>query len=134
MYYLYLTLILVGFQGCSLLSVGGGHNILSKQILRARPGYEGFLTNKTCLKQSLYGCSNWSIKAYDIRSPKVRQTLTKLEFICQVNNRRYKFCIDKPGFCRHSYNAGDKVEEYLPISGYDYLLEAGTVCYNRHRL
>lgn len=76
------------------------HRPLQDQHLIPRPGYEGHLTNRVCLKWYGDKCEQESIKKYDLKDKKVRDTLIRLNFACWAAEKRYRVCSDKPGFCR----------------------------------
>ena len=116
------------------------HNVLSKQILRMRAGYDFKLTNRTCLKYKNDKCTHESIQEYDLRSESVRETFNKLNFICKIADKRFKICKDKPGFCRKTLVCIKKKWFrcvrykilYQPAADLTYLIEANTRCYNKY--
>jgi hypothetical protein len=79
------------------------HRPLEKQRLIPRPKHEGFLTNRVCT--DFYGpdCEKESIKEYDLSNKKIRENFIELGFACVVSGKRYRFCPDKPGFCRKEF-------------------------------
>jgi len=113
-------------------------NALVNQILKPRPGYTG-LTNRACEVWDVKNiCTTWVIKEYILDEP-TRKTLSGLDFICNISGHRYKVCLDKEGFCRTSYYGCGflnmkqcKKEEYLPVSNYQFLLDANTKCFNKY--
>ncbi len=120
-------------------------NPLVKQILKPRPNHIG-LTNRACEKWNGDKCENWVVIDYDLNDAGLRKKLVELKFICKIHNNRFKICLDKAGFCRHTYkkvrcNKWDKWKwfckkkkvliKYIPISDYQYVLDSGTRCYNR---
>ena len=76
------------------------HRPLEKQRLVPRPGYEGYLTNRICLKWYGSKCEKESIKKYSLKDRKVRENFIELQFACHVGGKRYRICPDKAGFCR----------------------------------
>jgi hypothetical protein len=112
---------------------------LSEQILKPRKGYRG-LTNRVCLLTDEQGrCTQPEVLDYSLDDENFRLTAEKLNFVCYVAGKRYRICKDKPGLCRVSYKEkcfigicrrGDRVEEYLPASQYQFLLDANTECAN----
>lgn len=125
---------------------------LSDQIIKVRAGHEGFLTNRTC---GAYipgevapekACSDERITRYPLNSPEFRATVNKLNFLCNIGGRRFKICVDKPGFCRFSTGPkkcsgflglfckeGERLEEYLPVEQYRFLLDANAKCANKDK-
>lgn len=104
---------------------------LSKQILRVRQGYDGHLTHRR----------DDVIQAHSLSDPEFRKTLNDLDFICRIGNKRYKVCLDKPGYCRRKFEqkcfifCGKRKliwEKYLPASDHLFLVAAGTTCFNKH--
>lgn len=114
-------------------------NPLIDQILKPRQGFDGKLTNRACLSYDGGRCIKEEIRAYDLSDSEFRESANKLHFICKIAGRRYKICLDKPGFCRHSYkescflficSKGEKLEEYLPVSKYKFLMDSDAKCFN----
>lgn len=109
------------------------------QILRPRPGYTG-LTNRAC--ESWYDdneCKKYVVKEYLLTDAEFRNTANKIGVICKVGGRRFKVCLDKPGFCRHTYTRDwflapkKKREEYIPMDPVKFHLDAGTRCFSEDR-
>lgn len=110
---------------------------LVQQILKPRTGFKG-LTNRICLEYNGPVCKRPVITEYLFEDQMFRNSVNKLGFICKVASKRYKICIDKPGLCRISYkrsgflNLGrERLEDYLPASNYQYLIDAGTKCFQK---
>jgi hypothetical protein len=113
---------------------------LVEQILKPRQGHTG-LTNRACEAwDEKNNCTSWVVKDYDLADSEFRQAANKLGFVCKIAGKRYKVCIDKPGFCRITYEKHctlgvlcktKKVEEFLDVSGYQYILDANTLCFSK---
>lgn len=121
---------------CTSPRAGLPRSPLVGQILTPRPGYEGALTNRRCVVYRGEECITPEIAVYPLASEEVRRTLNELQFICNIGGRRYKVCRDKPGFCRISYRdrflrGDERVEEFLPVERYQFLLDARARCFNR---
>ena len=77
------------------------------------------------------------IKEYDLQDANFRKEANDFGFICNLGGKRYKICLDKPGFCRISYKNGflgigkKKIEEYVPAVPYQYLIDANLKCFNK---
>ena len=113
---------------------------LVEKILRPRHGFRG-LTNRICHKYDGEICQTEQIREYLLEDEEFRSNINKLEFICNIGGRRFKVCLDQPGFCRiqtkckkffgMKVNCKTKVTEYIPASNYDFLLSADTKCFNK---
>jgi hypothetical protein len=108
---------------------------LSRQILSPRPGHTG-LVNRACAARDSERCTRWLTSEYSLEDPVFRDTANRLNFVCNVGGKRYRICRDKPGLCRIWFTdcglfcSKKRHEEYLPASGYQFLLDANTVCFN----
>jgi len=139
-----LLLLVLASIGCSHFDAKIYHrSALKNQILKPRKGYTG-LTNRVCLKYDFKDCVQDEIKDYDLHSERLRKDLNEFGFICNLGGRRFKVCLDKPGFCRfegecikwHKSFWGKKKgckewsrrEVYVPVSDYQYLLDADLTC------
>lgn len=130
----FLSLLLVG---CVTSMVYAPHPLV-EQILKPRAGYDGKLTNRTCGEYQNGKCVKESIATYNLEDADFRSSVNKFNFICSIGGRRFKICIDKPGFCRFTYEKscflgvfckkGERLEEYLPVEKYRFLLDADTRC------
>ncbi len=80
------------------------------------------------------------IKEYSLEDAEFRTTANKLNFICSIGARRFKVCIDKPGYCRHTFyqkcflgicGKKHREEEYIPAKEkHQFLLDAKAKCFN----
>lgn len=126
--------------GCSVAPIYAPHPLV-EQILKPREGYEGKLTNRTCGEYVDGKCTKEAITTYDLGDASFREAVNKFDFLCSIGGRRFKICLDKPGFCRFTYKTscflgmfckkGEKLEEYLPVEQYRFLLDADTRCANK---
>jgi hypothetical protein len=117
---------------------------LSEQILKPRVGFKG-LTNRACevFDKARGECLEYKIEERLLEDAEFRNTANMLGFICLIGGRRFKICEDKPGFCRHTYKRNcflgicgkrDKLEEYIPVERYQFLLDANTRCFDKDML
>lgn len=122
-------------NGCSSGTISYPRHELLDQILRPRPGHEGKLTNT-----SLDATGAVHTDEYDINDEPTRAKLNTLNFVCNIGGRHFKVCKDKAGFCRFSTTKScflffckdsDKQEEFIPVYGYQFLLDAKTRCFNK---
>lgn len=112
---------------------------LIEQILIPRLGHGAKLTNSACLKYEGQRCSNLEILDYDLADTGLRKSLNDFGFICSVGGKRFKICLDKPGFCRREFSqrcflgiCGKrrlKAETYVEARE-DSMLASDTRCYN----
>lgn len=106
---------------------------LVEQILKPRPGYKG-LTNRVCSSVNDKKECVYTVTDYDLFDVNFRKNANTFNFTCNIGGKRYKVCQDKPGFCHFTYKGlwpfRKKIEDYLPITNYDFLLSAKTVCAN----
>jgi len=134
-----LSVVVTG--GCAGVEIYPAHSLVD-QIIMPRAGYDGKLTNRTCGAYKDGKCSDEKIQTYDLSDALFRKTANDLKFLCNVGGRRFKICMDKPGFCRFSsetYKCGflglakcsKQIEEYLPASPYQFLLDAKVKCSNK---
>lgn len=144
-----LALMLVfGVAGCAATPKLYPTHPLTDQIIKARAGYPMALTNRACLPKadpkapdSSPGCPLEQITAYPLDDVKFRETANKLNFICNLGGKRFKICLDKPGFCRFSYTQkcafnipgflcqpAERLEEYSPAGDLEFLLAANARC------
>lgn len=141
---------LVGLVACATGPALYPEHPLVDQIIKVRQGHDGMLTNRTCtekpdpaLKDSSPDCPLEHIKDYPLADVDFRQTANRLNFICNVGGKRYKICLDKPGFCRFSYkqdcflgifcHPAERLEEYLPVEKYGFLLDANARCAKKEK-
>lgn len=138
---LFTTLVVLTSLSCASQDIA--RHALSEQILKPRVGFRG-LTNRACdLLDKDQKCKpeNRTIKEYLFEDEDFRKTANSLSFVCKVAGKRYKICIDKPGLCRISYikrgsflkSWKEKKEEYIPALRYQFLLDAGTVCFSENK-
>ena len=139
-----LGLLLLGL-GCSTSPELYPEHELVDKLLKPRAGFQGKLTNLVCLAKSPDGkCTEEKIITYDLADEEFRETTNRLNFLCKVGSKRYKICTDKEGFCRFSYkkscfilgwpcSRGERLEEFLPVTQYRYLLDARTRCGSRDK-
>ena len=120
------------------------HANFSRQRFVPRPGYDHHLTNRVCRSNKLGSCKEWSIRAYDLRDDLVRKQYVDFKIACRIAGRRFRVCLDKPGFCRRERvckkksgffkkkcKKWDKKIEYIPISNYQYLIDSNLECFWR---
>lgn len=141
--------VVLGFACATVPTIYPEHP-LSDQILKPREGFDNKLTNRACLPKtdpnapdSSPDCPLEKITAYPMFDPEFRKTVNRLNFICNVGGKRYKICLDKPGFCRFSQKQdcflgifckdGELLEEYLPVEKYRFLADANTRCANKEK-
>lgn len=121
-------------------------NALIDQIIKPRAGYQGKLTNRTCLQYDGAKCTLEDMSVYDINDELTRQKLNDLNFICVVAGQRYKVCLDRPGFCRKEVIAHCaswdilrlfcKYEDkwwYRSIDDYQFLIDSKLRCFNKDK-
>ena len=137
----YLSLSLLLALGCSTTRDVELRHATVDQILYVRPGYPGKLTNRACLKYDGDQCVKPEVKEYDLADPQVRKDLNALGFVCNLGGKRYKICLDKPGYCRRDFNrkcflgiCGKRYlvsEKYvLAVKRHEFLLDAQTKCFS----
>lgn len=115
-------------------------HVFIDQILTPRRGMVG-LTNRACSGADEKGaCKGFDIVEYKLDDEQTRKDFNTLGFICNIGGRRFKVCMDKPGFCRISYKKKctlgivchtKLLEEYLPVADYEFLLKAKTRCFQK---
>lgn len=128
--------------GCAAPTLYPEHALVD-QIIKVRAGHEGNLTNRTVTGYDKDGKPIEKIKDYSLESQDFRETVNRLSFICNIGGKRYKICLDKPGFCRFSRDEkcflgifckdSDVIEEYLPVEKYGFLLDANARCASREK-
>lgn len=126
-------MVLFFFTGCAHYQ----RPELIGQILKPRTGYKG-ITNSACDEYDFWGkCKSQSIVDYDLHDKEVRKKLIDFGFRCLIAGNRYKIDPDQPGFARYEtvsecWFCEDKVliVKRIPIEKYQYLIDAGTVCYS----
>ncbi len=134
-------LSLIIASGCAGMKIYPAHPLVD-EILKPRAGFDGKLTNRTCGLYDKGACVVEKIATYDLTDSVFRKTVNDLKFICSVGGRRFKVCLDKPGFCRFSsetYKCGflglarcsKRIEEYLPADPYQFLIDAKVKCFNK---
>ncbi len=121
--------------------------VFAKQRLVVRKEYPGHLTNKMCMKYVDGKCQDWSLVKYDLNDPEVRKKLNQYKISCKVAQKRFRVCLDRPGFCRREIKCikwkkswwskklkckkKDNVEVYLEaVKQHQILFDAPTVCYH----
>lgn len=111
---------------------------LAQQILKPRVGHNG-LTNRVCLEYEGPLCKKPEIQEYSFSDENFRTSVNAMGFICKVASRRFKICLDKPGLCRITYKHSGflglgrtKLEEYIPSSNYQFLIDANTKCFQKN--
>lgn len=144
MRYAFLLLMML-LSGCSTAPERIMRHELLEQILTPRKGAKG-LTNRACDEwEEGKGCKTWGVRDYDLNDPAIRKQLNDLGFLCQVGGRRFKVCLDKPGFCRISWDEKrdcflgicgsarrvNRKVEYVPVEPYQALLDAKVRCASR---
>lgn len=121
-------------------------NPLVDQVIKPRPGYERHLTNSACLKYENGNCVNLEIKPYSLDDESFRKMANEFDFICNVGGRRFKICLDKPGFCRNwtfvkcepwdflkIFCEDIAMEDFIPIDDYNFILESNAKCANKYK-
>lgn len=113
---------------------------LADQILVARHGHEGKLTNQVCTTYDKDAkCISWNLIEYDLSQQTFRDTARRLQFICKMGGKRYKICPDRPGICRTTYSCNwftgifggcDKNVEYVPASPTEVLIQSHVKCFS----
>jgi hypothetical protein len=133
-----LLLSLLLFNACASGPSSYPQHTLVDQILRPRTGYTG-LTNSWCERWEDGRCQSLKIEDHPL-TPEFRKQLNDFKFICRVGDRRFKVCVDKEGLCRrevkdcgHWWCRDKVIEVFIPITDYQYLLNANTKCFNRNR-
>lgn len=115
---------------------------LNDQILKVRKGFEGSLTNRACLEYDGKKCKKDNITVYSLEDQKFRDTVNRLDFICNIGGKRFKVCIDKPGFCRKSSVCAwwdlaklfcEPAWEYIPVSDFQFLIDSRARCFNKNK-
>lgn len=138
----YLSLILLSFL--PLLSNCGSPVIypqgdMADQILVARHGHDGKLTNQTCRKYEKGQCVDMHLIDYDISDKSFRDNARRLQFVCKMGGKEYKFCTDRPGLCRTTYDCTwlqnifggcTKNIEYIPANPIAPLADAHLQCFS----
>lgn len=112
---------------------------LVDQILSARKGFDGKLTNSHCVDAA---CKDLQISAYDLSDSAFRETVNKLDFICNIAGHRWKVCLDKPGFCRLHHECAwwdlgqlfcKEKWDFIPVEPYQYLIDSRTRCFSKKK-
>ena len=124
------------------------HRPLEQQRLIPRPGYEGHLTNRVCLKWYGDHCEKDSVRKYSLKDKKIRNRLIEFQFACRIGGKRYRVCPNKEGFCRRERHRVCKkwgrtifkrrkvcrkwenktVNKFIHIDDYQFLLDGATEC------
>ncbi len=137
-YSLLLSFPLLLLSGCATSPPSYPQHPLVDQILRPRPGYTG-LTNSFCTRFEDDECKELVVQDHPL-TPEFRKQLNDFKFICNVAGRRFKICIEKEGLCRYEiekrdcFLCRDRVKQvFIPITDYQYLLNANAKCFNRER-
>jgi hypothetical protein len=133
----YLFVVLFLFAGCVSRDIYPRH-VLIDQILVPRANHSD-LTNRACMGYEGDKCIKEEVVDYDMDDDETRKRLNQLGFICKIAGKRYKVCMDKPGFCRMSYKKKNwfakpqRYESFIPITDYQFLIDAKTRCFNKER-
>lgn len=118
------------------------HAQIAHQRLVPRPGYEGHLTNRVCVEMHRFnGCKKWSIQKHNINDKQTRVNLNDFGIACQINGKRFRVDIERPGFVRidpkctkhekwwgNDCKRWDRNETFIPISRYQFLMDAMLEC------
>ncbi len=112
-------------------------NELIRQILRPLEGHTG-LTNTLCLEKNWKGdCKKAETVDYDLNDIEIRQKLVDFSFVCRIKGQRFQIDLEAPGFVRYGFEKPcfickkrPIVLERIPISAYQYLLDAEAECYS----
>lgn len=148
LYVLVLSAIVIGavlagsLTSCVTTQTLYERSALSHQILSARPGYPGQLTNRVCLAKDENGACTWEeIVGHPLADADFRKFVTANLFTCRIGERIFRICPDRAGYCRNACKqkcflgicgARTCSEEYLDAEDHDYLLNAGTECWNEN--
>lgn len=126
------------------------HKPLEQQRLIPRPGYEGHLTNRVCLKWYGPKCEKDSVKKYSLKDEAIRKRLIRFKFACHISDKRYRICPNQEGFCRREggtkeckkwgrtvfrrkkvcrkWGITKATEFFIPVDDYQLLLDGATEC------
>jgi len=124
------------------------HKPFEQQRVIPRPGYEGHLTNRVCLKWYGDFCEEESIRKYSLKDEPTRKRFIEFSFACHIGGKRYRVCPDQEGFCRREKeNVCEKwgkklfsrkkvcrkwrevkTEKFISIDDYKFLLDGSTEC------
>lgn len=144
-------LVLVSFvvlSSCRLFEKKQDHSPLESQRLVVRQEFVGRLTNHVCkVYDGLTNeCKEWSMRTYSLEDAEFRRQMNDFVITCEIGGRRFKVCLDKPGYCRHERVCLDRGRRwYWPFNvvckdskinetyidaklEHEYLLNAGTEC------
>lgn len=143
-----ISIILVLLSSCSLLQEPKRtRKPFPQQRLVVREQYPEKLTNQFCEEKRKGECIKWNVVQYDLNDRAVRKLINDAKIPCNIAGRRWRVCLDQPGFCRRSLKClkwkdrwwdfnprkvcvkRKQVEEYIPASDHEYLHKAKTVCY-----
>ena len=147
---LFKILFLLFFLSCSYFSAQvRTHKPFINQRLVVRHKYPNMLTNQICKKKKNGECVEWSIKKYDLGNASFRKLMNDAKIPCQIAGKRWRVCLDSAGYCRRhvkclkwkdvwwDFKEGvrcvkkKQVEEFIPATSHDYLVQAKTVCYKK---
>lgn len=135
----FIFLYILFLHGCQSAPMTPQH-ALTDQIISPRPDHSPNLTNSHCIEQLKGECNKLEITDYNLNDEKFRHDANDLDFICNVGNRRFKICMDKPGLCRRECHKKcflficgkeDCNEEYIPVDRYQFLIDSKSRCFNK---
>ena len=133
-----ISIFLLVFLSCTTTEIYH-RSPMYKQRLVVRKGFDGFLTNQVCEEYKKGKCVKWDIIKYDVNDSKFRKKVNDFNITCRVATKRWRICLDKPGFCRRTLKCVEKCwywlfscckyeELFISINDYQYLLDANTYC------
>jgi hypothetical protein len=114
-------------------------NVLADQVIYPHPDSPG-LVNRSCALYLHSGeCGRWLVQIQDTSDPKVRESLQRLTFVCNVGGKMYDPCLDRNGLCRTTYGPPkywivgprEKKVDFLSLEkgpDKDFLIAAKTTC------
>lgn len=134
-----LALFLLGAVGCATAPEIYPSHPLVDEIVKVRPGHAGTLTNRAEILGPDGKSTVAVVTEYPLHDPAFRDTVNKLDFLCNIGGKRYKICKDKPGFCRIGSTRSCAIGplfckdveaeiDYIPVDNYQFLLDAKARC------
>lgn len=100
-----------------------------------RAGHVG-LTNRACEKwDDKNNCIEYVIVDYNLSKKELRETLIKLDFICNVGGKRFRIDRNRPGLIRNQYKKElfGKYKliksDYIDQSNQEFLTASKTRCF-----